>query len=477
MISNDDHNNLLLTRRAFLERSSFAGAVVALGPTFKSRGLAPGSTDEAGSTDWPRFGYDLGNSRFNPHEAVIGRDNVGQLNLQWTFEAAAPIQNCPAVVGDTLYFGSWDGHYYAIGADTGQLKWKSDLLLPPLESGFHEIRSSPAYSDGRIYFGTGSAKMHCFDAETGKEIWQTLLDSEPLNDAQITCSPIVCQGMVFVGTSSGNSQIACLDAETGKVRWRFFIVPSSKTAGGAVWTAPAIDEEHDILYNVTGSVKGFRPAGPMLYTESVLAHDLHTGELLWHYQPRPADTHDLDFGSHPMIFDAVSPLQRGAVRQCVGAGKKDGFYCLDRYTGERYWRVMLTDTGEAGGPRMSSTAVAYNQVFMVSNANPPKGPMSVTAALNAYTGEIEWWVPNAVRIRAPVAVANGVFYQGLTDGSLEALDTRSGRHLWQYQLPSPHRGGFTIANGRLYASNGELSLDGQATTDRYSIYAFAVAGK
>lgn len=470
-------NDGFLTRRAFLERSSFAGTILGLEPILKLRGLVSRSADDTNSASWPSFGYDLCNSRFNSSETTIGRKNVGQLNLRWTFEADAPIQNCPAVVGNTLYFGSWDGHYYAISANTGQLKWKSDLLLSPLESGFYEIRSSPAHSDGRIYFGTGSAKVHCLNAETGEELWQTLLDAEPLNDAQITCSPIVYQDMVFVGTSSGNSQIACLDAETGKVRWKFFVVPSSKIAGGAVWTAPAIDEEHGILYNVTGSVKGFQPAGPMLYTESVLAHDLYTGEHLWYYQPRPADTHDLDFGSHPMIFDAVSPLQRGAVRQCVGAGKKDGFYCLDRYTGEKYWRTMLTDAGEAGGPRMSSTAVAYNQVFMVSNANPPKGPMSVTAALNAYTGEIEWWVPNMVRIRAPVAVANGVFYQGLTDGNLEALDTRSGRQLWRYQLPSPHRGGFAIANGILYASNGELSLDGQASTDRYSIYAFSTSDK
>ncbi len=177
-----------------------------------------------------------------------------------------------------------------------------------------------------------------------------------------------------------------------------------------------------------------------------------------------------------MIFDAVSPLQRGAERRCVAAGKKEGFFCWDRYTGELYWKAMLTNVSASGGPRMSSTAVADNRVVVVSNAMTPRGAMSVTAGLQAYTGEIEWWLPNSVPIRAPVAIANGVFYQGLLDGGLEALDVETGRQLWQYQLPSPHRGGFAIANGRLYISNGEVTLQSKSTTDQYSIYAFAVGG-
>ena len=463
-----------LTRRTFLERTTLAVALMAAGSA--PARSAPVSSPAVSSADWPRFGCDLRNSRSNPGESVIGGDNVSRLALDWTFATGAPIQNCPAVVGDSLYFGSWDGYYYAIHAQSGELKWKVNVDVPPYENGFHNIRSSPEYSEGRIYFGTGDAKVRCLDAETGREIWQTLLDDVPANEPQISCSPMIYKGMVFIGSSSGHAQIACLDAETGKVRWRFFTVPSSQSGGGSVWTSPAIDAEHDILYNVTGSVKAFMPPGPMLYAESIVAHDLHTGQLLWFDQPRPADTHDLDFGSHPMIFDAVSPLQRGAERHCVAAGKKEGFFCWDRYTGELYWKATLTNASASGGPRMSSTAVADNRVFVVSNAMTPKGPMSVTAALQAYTGEIEWWLPNSSTVRAPVAVANGVFYQGLLDGGLEALDVDTGRQLWKYQLPSSHRGGFAIANGRLYTSNGEIALRGKATTDRHSIHAFSVSG-
>ena len=116
-----------------------------------------------------------------------------------------------------------------------------------------------------------------------------------------------------------------------------------------------------------------------------------------------------------MIFEALSPGKRGARRQCVGAGNKSAFFTWDRYTGELLWRVMLTSPT---GPWWNSTAVAYNKVYLVSNqrvTDPDSTDRSesVTAALHAYTGEIVWWRHNDSMNRAPVCVANGVFYQSL----------------------------------------------------------------
>jgi glucose dehydrogenase len=79
-----------------------------------------------------------------------------------------------------------------------------------------------------------------------------------------------------------------------------------------------VDEQQNIVYNVTGNPSSFNPPGPLLFTDSIIANDLETGELLWHYQVRATDPFDLDFSCHPMIFDAVSPGKRGARRQCVG---------------------------------------------------------------------------------------------------------------------------------------------------------------
>ncbi|MDA2934341.1 PQQ-binding-like beta-propeller repeat protein, partial [Acidobacteria bacterium AH-259-D05] len=370
--------------------------------------------------------------------------------------------------------------FYAVETTGGDLLWQIDTETPVgnQRTGAKDLRSSPQFANGKLYFGNGyyDCSAFCVDAKTGEVLWKTVLDDDVEgNQAHISSSPAYYDGMVFFGTSSGQAHIVCLDAETGAIRWRFRVVPTAVAGGGSVWTSPAIDEEHEIVYNATGSVKQFMPPGSMLYAESILAHDLRSGRLLWYYQVRPADPFDLDFGCHPMLFDAVDPGGRD-VRKCVSAGNKAGMFTVDRYTGELVWKVMLTNRSPGGGPHMNSTAVAYNRVYVVSNAYGEK-PMSVSAALHAYTGEIEWWVPNDSVHKAPVAVANGIFYQGLTNGKLQALHAENGRILWEHQLPSAHRGGITISNGTLFVSNGEMSMGAAPTTDQYGVYAFTLDGK
>lgn len=145
---------------------------------------------------------------------------------------------------------------------------------------------------------------------------------------------------------------------------------------------------------------------------------------------------------------------------------------------------MLTNWATQGGPWWNSTAVAYNKVYVVSNAITDRDPItsrslglseSVTAALHAYTGEIVWWRHNNSMNRSPVCVANGVFYQSLGDGSLEALDAETGKSLWQSSLPSTSRGGIVIANGNLYTSNGEGGLPTEPR-HRYYVYAYSIDG-
>lgn len=130
-----------------------------------------------------------------------------------------------------------------------------------------------------------------------------------------------------------------------------------------------------------------------------------------------------------------------------------------------------------GGLRLNNTAVAYNRLFVVSSAGgvPGRPASSVAAALHAYTGDILWWVANPATSVGPVAVANEVFYQGLENGTLEAIDTANGRQLWTYQLPRRIRGGVSIANGWLYTATGlspSWRLDDTSSGETYGIYAF-----
>jgi outer membrane protein assembly factor BamB len=146
---------------------------------------------------------------------------------------------------------------------------------------------------------------------------------------------------------------------------------------------------------------------------------------------------------------------------------------------------MLTNWATQGGPWWNSTATAYNKVYVVSNAITDRDPItsrslglseSVTAALQAYTGEIVWWRHNDSMNRSPVCVANGVFYQSLGNGSLEAFDAETGKQLWQSQIESTSRGGIVIANGNLYTSNGEGGLPTEPVHNYY-VYAYSIDGR
>ena len=372
--------HLPLDRRRFISLAAGSAAALAavrpLSGSLLSQGAELPSGARAG--DWPMFGNNIRGTRGNPHETIIGPNNVAQLKVKWAFEEAEGYsQSTPIVVGDTLYFTAHDGHVYAVDAGSGSLKWKFDAWkgiqrdkIPLSQSEFRsnmfrEMRGSVAYGHGRIYVGDATARFHCLEAQSGQEIWQTVLD--PLagtHQSLISASPIVYEEKIFIGLSSTSvrAHIACLDANTGAVRWRFDTVPDPSAAGGgSIWTAAALDPDTGIVYNVTGSIHGHVP-GPMLFSESMIANDMESGELLWYDQLRANDPFDMDYSCHPMLFEATHPERAAARRRWVGAGSKTGFHAFDRDTGEHLWTTGVTN----GGPTLNSTAYGDDKIYMVS---------------------------------------------------------------------------------------------------------------
>ena len=197
--------------------------------------------------DWPMFGHDIGATRSNLAESIIGPQNVGQLKVKWTFEEADGFsQSTPIVVGDRLYFTAHDGHVHAVDARSGRLEWKFDAwkgiqpdTIPLTQSQyranmFREMRGSAAYADGRIFVGDATARFHCLDAASGEEVWRTVMDPQAgANQSLISASPIFFGNKIFIGlsTTAGRSHIACLDAGTGAIRWRFDTAPGSPSRG------------------------------------------------------------------------------------------------------------------------------------------------------------------------------------------------------------------------------------------------------
>ena len=179
----------------------------------------------------------------------------------------------------------------------------------------------------------------------------------------MTVPGIVFEDLLVLGFSTSESAdalpgaISAYSAIDGSLVWRFHSIPrpgepgsetwadgALEVAGGAnTWTGMALDAERGLLFAPTGSATpdfyGASRVGDNLYANSLLAIDVRTGELRWHYQTIRHDVWDRDLPAPP----ALVQLDRdGVTIDAVAVTTKSGhLFVFDRETGE-----SLFDIGE-----------------------------------------------------------------------------------------------------------------------------------
>ncbi len=102
------------------------------------------------------FGY--GNSF---HMAEV--DSSG-ISIAWEYENAGTIWNKAIVEGGIVYFGSNDGQFYALAAETGASFWTYDSGAT--------IKSTPVICEGNLFFGNEMGQMIAIDIFDGSEVWR-----------------------------------------------------------------------------------------------------------------------------------------------------------------------------------------------------------------------------------------------------------------------------------------------------------------
>ncbi|MEW6222558.1 MAG: PQQ-binding-like beta-propeller repeat protein [Candidatus Hadarchaeota archaeon] len=144
-------------------------------------------------------------------------------NEIWSFQTGDTIYTAsPTVVDNTVYIGSWDGKLYALNAADGNLKWSY--------STGGTIDSTPAVVNGVLYIGSGKVlgetwAVHVLSVENGGVIWVSTLDYP------VRSSPAVAAGKLFIGGGSEgyqyiggiaeNGKNYALSLETGSVLWTY----------------------------------------------------------------------------------------------------------------------------------------------------------------------------------------------------------------------------------------------------------------
>jgi outer membrane protein assembly factor BamB len=166
--------------------------------------------------------------------------------LRWSYATDGRVRSSPAVADGVVYVGSMDGRLYAIDLATGSARWRFETegyALNSSEWGFdrRSIQSSPAVVDGTVYFGSRDGHVYAVDAASGEERWR--FDQEV---SWCNTSPAVFDGVVYAGTSDGHF-VQALDAATGEELWR-------TATAGRVFASPAVAGETVVVGDQAGTL-------------------------------------------------------------------------------------------------------------------------------------------------------------------------------------------------------------------------------
>ncbi len=223
--------------------------------------------------------------------------------------------------------------------------------------------------------------------------------------------PIVVNGTVVVSNSAeqGYNQtrienvpgdILAYDARTGDFKWKFHVIPRPGEFGHETWENDAwawtgdvsswapmsADPELGLVYIVTNGATvdfygGFRP-GDNLFSTSVIALDVQTGQRRWHYQYVHHDVWNYDTPVPPILMDVT--VDGRPIKGLFQATKQGFLYAINRETGQPIWPIEERPVPQS---RVPGEKMAATQPFPTRPA-PYELQGRTEAMLIDYTPEI-----------------------------------------------------------------------------------------
>ena len=371
---------------------------------------------------WLTDGGNLFNQRYSPL-TTLNRNNVSQLKGVWRthlrgsgLEGKYSGEAQPLVHDGVVFIVTGANSVFALSVDTGEILWHYDAKLDP---GLTTVccgwtSRGLGLGDGKIYVGQLDANLVALDQRTGKPVWS--IQAEKWQDGfTITSAPLYYDGMVITGFAGGEigvrGRVKAYSAKDGSLLWTFYTIPGPgqvghdtwpqtgeawRRGGATIWQTPAVDPALNLLYFSTGNAapdyNGVVRAGDNLFSASIVAVDVRTGQYRWHFQEVHHDIWDYDAPNPVILFDLVTAdATRKAIAQ---AGKTGWVYILDRTNGK-----PILGIEERPVPQEPRQATAATQPYPIGDAVVPQ---SVDIAPIGFT------LVNQGRIFTPFVGAQGV---------------------------------------------------------------------
>jgi alcohol dehydrogenase (cytochrome c) len=495
-------------------------------------------TESDNKDNWISSNHDIFGTRHSL-QTTIDKDNVKNLQVKWIFNTDFPIEVPPLIIGKTGYVQNNAMQVLAFDMNSGLNIWKFDPHVADQQSQTiprgvysHGI----TYNDGIIFAPTGAnGTLVALNATDGKLLWQSPAIGDPSKGFRLPSPPIVWKDYVVAGSALGDEppfgpaakgSITAFNRTDGEKIWNISTVVgpwvsgknASENGGATVWSGGSLDPKTGILYVPTGNAApdfddSTRPP-PNLYTNSILAVDVKTGQILWHTRTTPFNTHDWDTAWGTSLAN-ISDINGTLKKVVIGQNKMGNGFALDASNGHVVWNNTLgiqfrtnTDPQPLGSgavwPGTQYGVEDYNAndgnktYFAVSNMgfNYFKDKKSTSGhlvplfdaiengvgngtifAVDIKTGNITWKYDTEFPTWVSPLVSGGLVFSGhitatgkpykyndfgaptdtplIPSGVIFALDKETGQKLWEFNVGAPIGiGGPSIGNGTLLVTTG-----------------------
>ncbi|VVQ20473.1 Quinate/shikimate dehydrogenase (quinone) [Pseudomonas fluorescens] len=359
--------------------------------------------------DWAHWGNTTAGNRFAALDQ-INKGNIDKLQVAWTFRtgdipqstgAGAEDQNTPLQIGDTVYTCTAYGKVFALDADTGAQRWKFDPqgTAPNWQRcrglGYSDASAAPTAEQPsactkRLFLPTGDARLIALNAETGQpceefgnkgtvDLTTDMGEVKP-GYYQQTSTPLVAGDVVIIGGRVADNYsigeppgvVRAYDVRSGELVWAWDPGNPNTTkrppAGETytrgtpnVWSAMSYDARLGLVYLPTGNATpdffaGQRTEFDDKWSSSIVAIDVKTGQVRWHFQTTHHDLWDFDLPAQPLLYDV--PDDKGGTQPALAQVTKQGeIFLLNRETGVPIARVeeRPVPQGNVPGERYSPT--------------------------------------------------------------------------------------------------------------------------
>jgi quinoprotein glucose dehydrogenase len=342
--------------------------------------------------EWRSYGGDLGHTRYSALDQ-INAGNFKDLEIAWRFKTDSlgprpeyQFEGTPLMVHGVVFTTAGSRRaVVALDGATGEMLWMHSENDGPRGANAPRQLSGRGLAywtdnrEERILYVTPGYRLIALDAKTGIPVGGfgnkgavdlKLEDDQDIDlvtgEVGLHSTPMVAKDVVIVGAAhrSGGvprsyknvkGYVRGFDVKTGKRLWIFHTIPQPGEFGidtwlndswaysgnTGVWGQISVDEDLDTVYLPvelsTGDYFGAHRPGNNLFSETLLAVDLHTGKRKWHYQLVHHGLWDMDIPCAPILADIN--VNGRAIKAVAQPTKQGILYVFDRVTGQPVWPI------------------------------------------------------------------------------------------------------------------------------------------